>query len=65
MSPKLHRLERAVTGLLVVDIQERLLPQVFEKERLIRESVRLIRGATLLKIPFPAQWDPKLGIHVT
>jgi len=35
MNPKIHRLDRAATALLIVDIQERLLPQIFEKERLV------------------------------
>jgi nicotinamidase-related amidase len=64
MSHKVHRLDRAVTGLLVVDIQDRLLPQIFEKERLIRESVRLIKGVTLLKVPIfvTEQYRKALGL---
>ena len=38
-------------SLVVVDIQERLLPPIFEKERLIRNSQLLIRLATALKMP--------------
>ncbi len=37
--------------LLVVDIQEKLLPPIFEKERLIRNSQLLIRLANILEIP--------------
>src|SRR3954470_1152302 len=65
MSHKLNRLDRAVTGLLVVDIQERLLPQIFEKERLIRESVRLIKGATLLKVPIFVTEQYRKGLGLT
>ncbi len=38
-------------SLLVVDIQERLLPPIFERERLIRNSQLLIRLANILHIP--------------
>jgi nicotinamidase-related amidase len=38
-------------ALLVVDIQEKLLPPIFEKERLVRNAQLLIRLAGILKIP--------------
>ena len=38
-------------ALVVVDIQERLLPPIFEKERLIRNSQLLIRLANVLNVP--------------
>ncbi len=44
-------LEAARCALVVVDIQERLLPPIFEKERLIRNSQLLIRLAGILKMP--------------
>lgn len=44
-------LEAANCSLVVVDIQERLLPPIFEKDRLIRNSQLLIRLANILKMP--------------
>ncbi len=38
-------------ALVVVDIQEKLLPPIFEKERLVRNSQLLIRLANILKMP--------------
>jgi nicotinamidase-related amidase len=38
-------------ALLVVDIQERLLPPIFQKEQLLKNSQLLIRAASVLKIP--------------
>ncbi|HEY1660302.1 MAG TPA: hydrolase [Candidatus Sulfotelmatobacter sp.] len=38
-------------ALVVVDIQEKLLPPIFEKEQLVRNSQLLIRAAGILKIP--------------
>jgi nicotinamidase-related amidase len=45
------RLEADNCALIVVDIQEKLLPPIFQKEQLVRNSQLLIRGAGLLKIP--------------
>jgi nicotinamidase-related amidase len=38
-------------ALVVVDIQEKLLPPIFQKEQLVRNSKLLIRAAKALKIP--------------
>jgi len=38
-------------ALVVVDIQEKLLPPIFEKERLVRNSQLLVRLAGILQIP--------------
>jgi nicotinamidase-related amidase len=37
--------------LIVIDIQEKLLPAMFEKERLVQNTLRLIKGAQILKRP--------------
>ena len=44
-------LEAGHCALIVVDIQEKLLPPIFEKERLVKNSQLLIRLAGILKIP--------------
>jgi len=44
-------LEAEQCALLVVDMQEKLLPPIWEKERLVRNVQRLIRLAGILKIP--------------
>lgn len=44
-------LEAEHCALVVVDIQEKLLPPMFEKERLVKNSQLLIRLAGILKIP--------------
>jgi len=38
-------------ALIVVDIQEKLLPPIYEKDRLVKNSQLLIRLAGILKIP--------------
>jgi nicotinamidase-related amidase len=44
-------LEADQCALVVVDIQEKLLPPIFQKEQLVRNSQLLIRAAGVLKIP--------------
>jgi nicotinamidase-related amidase len=44
-------LEADRCALLVVDIQEKLLPPIFQKEQLVRNAKLLIRAADVLKIP--------------
>ncbi len=45
------RLTIEKTGLLVVDIQERLLPTIHEKERVALNAIRLVKGANVLGLP--------------
>lgn len=44
-------LEAEQCALIVVDMQEKLLPPIWEKERLLRNAQLLIRMAGILKIP--------------
>jgi nicotinamidase-related amidase len=50
-------------ALIVIDIQEKLLPPIFEKERLLKNSQLLIRLAGVLKIPalITTQYSKGLG----
>ncbi|MGC8988814.1 MAG: hydrolase [Verrucomicrobiia bacterium] len=48
MNSDYRRIDRRASGLLVIDIQERLLPSMFEKERVVRNAVLLIRGMQIL-----------------
>lgn len=46
-----HPLEVDQCALVVVDIQEKLLPPIFQKERMVKNSQLLIRLGGILKIP--------------
>ncbi len=50
-------------ALLVIDIQEKLLPPIFQKEQLIKNSQLLIRLAGILKLPalMTTQYSKGLG----
>lgn len=59
-------LDPSQCALIVVDIQEKLLPPIFEKERLVGNSQLLIRLAGILKIPtlMTTQYSKGLGSTV-
>ena len=44
-------LEAEQCALVVIDIQEKLLPPIFQKEQLVRNAQLLIRAAGILKLP--------------
>jgi nicotinamidase-related amidase len=53
-------------ALIVIDIQEKLLPPIFQKEQLVRNSQLLIRLAGILKMPtlVTTQYSKGLGSTV-
>lgn len=63
MSDSIPRLRREDTLLLVVDVQQRLLPAMFEAERVVRHGALLARAARRLAIPIVVteQYPEKLG----
>ena len=56
-------LEAERCALLVVDIQKKLLPPIFQKDQLVRNAKLLIRAAGVLKIPavMSTQYSKGLG----
>jgi nicotinamidase-related amidase len=59
------RLRRAHAALVVIDVQERLLLAIFEKERLVQNVVRLIRGAQILGLPLFVTEQYRKGLGAT
>jgi len=59
-------LEARQCALAVVDIQEKLLPPIFEKERMVRNSQLLIRLARILDLPvlLSTQYSKGLGATI-
>jgi nicotinamidase-related amidase len=62
-SPAAQPLAADRCALLVIDIQQKLLPPIHENERLIKNSQLLIRLATILKLPVlvTTQYEKGLG----
>jgi nicotinamidase-related amidase len=52
-------------ALIVIDIQEKLLPPIFEKERLLRNAQLLIRLAVILDIPIVSTTQYARGLGPT
>src|SRR5580698_684999 len=44
-------LEAEQCALVVIDVQEKLLPPIFQRDQLVRNTQLLIRAAGILKIP--------------
>ena len=61
--PQLSRLRREETVLLVIDVQEKLLPVMLEAERVARNCALLITAARRLGIPIAVteQYPARLG----
>ena len=59
--PKILHIENA--ALLVIDIQERILPVIFEHERVVDNTLKLINGFKILNVPvyFTEQYPKGLG----
>lgn len=53
------------TALVVVDIQEKLLPPIHQKERLVRNAQLLLRLAGILKLPVLATTQYARGLGAT
>jgi nicotinamidase-related amidase len=62
---KTCRIGRTKAALVVIDIQERLLPSIFEGDRVVRNTVRLIKGARVLGIPVLVTEQYKKGLGAT
>ncbi len=48
---KAMKLSRSDAAMLIVDIQERLLPAVSNSEQVLANAVRLVKGAEILNVP--------------
>jgi nicotinamidase-related amidase len=59
------RVDRQKAGLVVIDLQERLLPVIFEHDRVIENSLRLIKAARILGVPLFATEQYKKGLGPT
>ncbi len=59
------RVNRSKAVLFVVDIQEKLLPAMFEKERVLQRSMSLIKGAQVLKVPVLVTEQYRKGLGAT
>lgn len=60
-----HILRRKRTGLLVIDIQEKILKVIHESERVIENSLKLIKGFNKLNLPIYYSEQYPIGLGYT
>jgi nicotinamidase-related amidase len=60
-----RRIHCAGSALLLVDIQERLLPAMWEAERTLERALQLARGAALLQLPILVTEQYRKGLGPT
>lgn len=60
-----HRLEPHRSALLVIDVQQKLLPFIHEGEHILQEIMRLVRGCALFEVPVLASEQYPAGIGHT
>jgi len=62
---KPNRIIKSQAALVVVDIQERLLVAIHEKERVVQNAARLIQGCRILGVPILATEQYRQGLGPT
>lgn len=65
ISDKTYRLSRENTQAMVIDIQERLTPHIYDYENIVKKSVTLIKGLQALGIPIMLNEQYKKGLGDT
>ena len=65
MSASPQKIRRASAGLVVVDLQERLLPAMFEPEGLVQGVTCLAKGASILGLPILITEQYRKGLGST
>ena len=65
MSARPAKIRRATAGIVLVDLQERLLPAMFESERLVQTVSCLLKGATILGLPIFVTEQYRKGLGST
>jgi nicotinamidase-related amidase len=63
MGKSQYILQRNSSALLVIDIQEKILPVILEHERVVENTLKLINGFKILSVPiyFTEQYSKGLG----
>ncbi len=63
--PAVRRLRREEAALFVVDVQEKLMPFIFERERVLRNSALVIEAAKVLGLPIIVTEQYPKGLGAT
>ena len=65
ITDRTYRIAREDTQAMIIDVQERLTPHIFEHEKIVKKTVTLIKGLQALGIPIMLNEQYKKGLGDT
>ena len=65
ITDRTYRIAREDTQAMIIDVQERLTPHIFEHEKIVKKTVTLIKGLQALGIPIMLNEQYKKGLGNT
>ena len=65
ITDRTYRIDRENTQAMIIDIQERLTPHIYDHENIIKKTVTLIKGLQALGIPIMLNEQYKKGLGET
>lgn len=65
ISDRTYRINRADTQAMIIDVQERLTPHIFDHENVVKKIVTLVKGLQALGIPIMLNEQYKKGLGET
>lgn len=65
ITDRTYRIAREDTQAMIIDVQERLTPHIFEHEKIVKKTVTLIKGLQVLGIPIMLNEQYKKGLGDT
>ena len=65
ITDRTYRIAREETQAMIIDVQERLTPHIFEHEKIVKKTVTLIKGLQALGIPIMLNEQYKKGLGDT
>ncbi|MGO2386000.1 MAG: isochorismatase family protein, partial [Psychrobacter sp.] len=65
INDRTYRIARENTQAMIVDVQERLTPHIYDHENIIKKTVTLIKGLQALNVPIMLNEQYKKGLGDT
>ena len=65
ITDRTYRIDRENTQAMIIDIQERLTPHIYDHENIVKKTVTLIKGLQALGIPIMLNEQYKKGLGET
>ncbi|WP_435979276.1 isochorismatase family protein [Psychrobacter sp. DM4] len=65
ITDRTYRIAREDTQIMIIDVQERLTPHIFDYENIVKKTITLIKGLQALDIPIMLNEQYKKGLGDT